>query len=116
RQGALGAMVHAMGSRHDARAAWVRELAARHPGDLGAFAPLYLHLVELAPGQALFLPARELHAYLRGAGLELMASSDNVLRGGLTPKHVDVPELLATLRFEPVEPAIIDPVPGEGEL
>jgi mannose-6-phosphate isomerase len=55
--------------------------------------------VELAPGQALFLPAGELHAYLRGVAVEIMANSDNVLRGGLTQKHVDVPELLRTLTF-----------------
>ena len=59
-------------------------------------------LLELAssPGEATFLPAGQLHAYLEGLGMELMANSDNVLRGGLTPKHVDVPELLKTLRFE----------------
>jgi mannose-6-phosphate isomerase len=108
----LEPIVAALADRHDARATWVRELAARHPGDVGALAPLYLELVELAPGQGLFLPARELHAYLHGAGLELMASSDNVLRGGLTPKHVDVPELLATLRFEPGKAHVIDPPAG----
>jgi mannose-6-phosphate isomerase len=108
----LEPVVAALADRHDARAAWVRELATRHPGDVGALAPLYLELVELAPGQGLFLPARELHAYLHGAGLELMASSDNVLRGGLTPKHVDVPELLATLRFEPGKAHVIDPPTG----
>ena len=56
---------------------------------MGALAPLYLNLVTLAPGEALFLPAGELHAYLEGTALEIMANSDNVLRGGLTPKHVD---------------------------
>ena len=58
----------------------------------------------------MFLPAGELHAYLEGLGIELMANSDNVLRGGLTPKHVDVPELLATLRFGPGKPEILKPV------
>ena len=75
--------------------------------DVGALAPLYLHLLLLAPGEALFLPAGELHAYLEGTALELMANSDNVLRGGLTPKHVDVAELLATLVFEPRPPEIL---------
>jgi mannose-6-phosphate isomerase len=78
---------------------WVTQLACEHPGDVGVLAPLLLNLVELAPGQALFLPAGELHAYLRGVAVEIMASSDNVLRGGLTEKHVDVPELLRTLTF-----------------
>jgi mannose-6-phosphate isomerase len=105
----LDPVVEAMAHRTDARARWVRELALRHPADVGALAPLYLELVELAPGQGLFLAARELHAYLHGAGLELMANSDNVLRGGLTPKHVDVPELLSTLRFEPGHPQVIEP-------
>ncbi len=95
---------------------WVGRLLDLHPGDAGVLAPLYLHLVVLAPGEALFLPAAELHAYLEGAALEIMANSDNVLRGGLTPKHVDVPELLATLAFEPRTPELLHAVevaPGE---
>ncbi len=81
------------------------ELEATHPGDVGILAPLFLHIVDLAPGEAMFLPPGELHAYVSGLGLELMASSDNVLRGGLTSKHVDVPELIAALawRAGPVE-------------
>ena len=74
-------------------------LARRHPGDIGVLAPLLLNVVELAPGEAMFLPAGELHSYLEGVGIEIMANSDNVLRGGLTAKHVDVPELLRTLAF-----------------
>jgi mannose-6-phosphate isomerase len=61
---------------------------------------LLLNLVKLAPGEAIYMPAGNLHAYLRGVGVEVMASSDNVLRGGLTPKHVDVGELLRILRFD----------------
>lgn len=91
--------------------AWLRELARQHPGDVGVLAPLLLNLIELAPGQALFLPAGELHAYLKGVGVELMANSDNVLRGGLTPKHVDVPELLATLTFREGPPPLLEPGP-----
>ncbi len=79
---------------------WVKRLLDRYPGDVGALAPLYLNLVTLAPGQAFFLPSGELHAYLEGTALEIMANSDNVLRGGLTPKHVDVQELLGTLVFD----------------
>ena len=76
------------------------ELAERYPGDAGVLAALLLNRVMLAPGEALYLPAGNLHAYLSGAGVELMANSDNVLRGGLTPKHVDVPELLRVLDFD----------------
>ena len=80
---------------------WVKRLSAEYSDDIGIFGPMLLNLVELNPGEALFLPAGELHAYLKGVGLELMANSDNVLRGGLTPKHVDVPELLKVLNFKP---------------
>jgi mannose-6-phosphate isomerase len=75
-------------------------LSNEYPTDIGILAPLLLNLIELKPGEALFLPARELHAYLEGVGMELMANSDNVLRGGLTPKHIDVPELLKVLNFK----------------
>jgi mannose-6-phosphate isomerase len=96
--------------------AWVGRLLERYPGDAGALAPLYLNLVTLGPGDGLYLPAGELHAYLQGTALEIMANSDNVLRGGLTPKHVDAPELLATLVFEPIGPDVLGAVevgPGE---
>jgi mannose-6-phosphate isomerase len=74
-------------------AATVR-IAAGHPGDLGIVASLLLRHVMLRPGQAVFLPAGGLHSYLHGTGIELLANSDNVVRAGLTPKHIDVPELL----------------------
>ncbi|MGH3737514.1 MAG: mannose-6-phosphate isomerase, class I [Micromonosporaceae bacterium] len=74
-------------------------LAARYPGDVGVVVSFLLNRVVLAPGEAIFMPAGNPHAYLRGVGVEVMASSDNVLRGGLTSKHVDVPELLRVLRF-----------------
>ena len=86
---------------------WVKRLMDQHPGDVGVLAPLYLNLVTLAPGQAVFLPAGELHSYLEGTALEIMANSDNVLRGGLTRKHVDVQELLATLVFDPHVPELL---------
>jgi mannose-6-phosphate isomerase class I len=73
-----------------------------------------LNLVHLQPGEAIYLPAGILHAYLEGSGIEIMASSNNVLRGGLTSKHVDVPELLTTLRFEGGPPEILRPVPIPG--
>jgi mannose-6-phosphate isomerase len=71
-------------------------------------APLFLNLVELAPGEALYLGAGLLHAYLDGTAVELMANSDNVLRGGLTTKHVDVDGLLAVLRFAPEPPPRVE--------
>lgn len=86
-------------SRADPRG-WVARLARQHPGDPTCIAPLLLELVELAPGDAVHLPAGNLHAYLDGAGVELMSTSDNVLRGGLTSKHVDADELLRVLRPE----------------
>ena len=87
------------------------ELADRYPGDLGALVALLLNRIVLKPGEAVWMPAGNLHAYLSGAGVEIMAASDNVLRGGLTPKRVDVPELLAVLRFEVLAQPIVRPVP-----
>ncbi|GAB1508783.1 mannose-6-phosphate isomerase, class I [Actinophytocola sp. KF-1] len=77
----------------------VLELGESYPGDAGVLAALLLNRLVLGPGEAIFLPAGNLHAYLRGTALEILANSDNVLRGGLTPKHVDVPELLRVLDF-----------------
>jgi mannose-6-phosphate isomerase len=80
----------------------VADLATLYPGDAGVVIALLLNKVSLGRGEALFLPAGNIHAYLGGLGIELMAPSDNVLRGGLTPKHVDVPELLRVLDFDPL--------------
>ena len=85
----------AAGARaYAATCAAIIEIAASHPGDLGVVASLLLRYAVLEPGQAVFLPAGGLHAYLRGTGIELLANSDNVVRAGLTPKHIDIPELL----------------------
>ncbi|MFB6817117.1 mannose-6-phosphate isomerase, class I [Streptomyces sp. NPDC056347] len=84
-------------------------LAHHFPGDPGVLAAMLLNHVELQPGEALFLGAGVPHAYLSGLGVEIMANSDNVLRCGLTPKHVDVPELLRIVRFEAAEPGILRP-------
>ena len=81
------------------------ELGERYPGDAGVLAALLLNRISLKPGEGIFLPAGNLHSYLHGVGMEVMANSDNVLRGGLTPKHVDVPELLRVLDFDPVPDA-----------
>ncbi|MDT0346783.1 mannose-6-phosphate isomerase, class I [Streptomyces litchfieldiae] len=92
---------------------------ARHfPGDPGVIAAMLLNYVRLQPGEALYLGAGVPHAYLNGLGVELMANSDNVLRCGLTPKHVDVPELLRIVRFEATDPGVLHPAPvpdGSGE-
>jgi mannose-6-phosphate isomerase len=95
---------------------WMMRLNQEYPGDIGVLSPILLNLVRLKPGQAMFLEAGELHAYLEGVGMELMANSDNVLRGGLTPKHVDVPELLNILSFRDKQVDFLMPqeiVPGE---
>jgi mannose-6-phosphate isomerase len=73
--------------------------AAAFPGDVGVVLALLLNHVRLAPGEAIYLGAGNVHAYLRGTGVEIMATSDNVLRCGLTPKHIDVDELLAVTDF-----------------
>jgi mannose-6-phosphate isomerase len=89
--------------------ALVRSLAALYPGDPGVIAPLYLNLLSLAPTEAIYLPAGILHAYVRGMGVELMANSDNVLRGGLTSRHVDLKELFRVLVFSPFKPRVLRP-------
>ncbi|GAA2112254.1 mannose-6-phosphate isomerase, class I [Microlunatus panaciterrae] len=86
------------------------ELATFYPGDPGVLAALLMSRVRFGKHQALFLPAGNLHAYLHGTGVEIMANSDNVLRGGLTPKHVDVDELLRLLDFTPGFPGLVDAV------
>jgi mannose-6-phosphate isomerase len=78
---------------------WAVRVGVLYPGDIGLVTALLLNLIELAPGEAIFLPAGNLHAYLQGVGIEILANSDNVLRGGLTPKHVDTNELLRVLDF-----------------
>jgi mannose-6-phosphate isomerase len=80
---------------------WTARIGRAFPGDVGVVVALLLNHLVLEPGEALFLPAGNLHAYLRGVGVELMANSDNVLRGGLTAKHVDVDELLTVVDWVP---------------
>ena len=87
-----------------------RELGQHYPGDPGVLAALLMNRVTLQPGDALYMPAGNLHAYLTGGGVEIMANSDNVMRGGLTPKYVNVDELLAILDFTPGFPGLITPV------
>ncbi|GAB3538135.1 mannose-6-phosphate isomerase, class I [Arthrobacter tecti] len=87
----------------------VLQLNGHYPGDPGVLVALLLNRVALRPGQALYLPAGNVHAYLEGLGIEVMASSDNVLRGGLTAKHVDIGELLKTVDFAPLEVPMVEP-------
>ncbi|MDQ0924360.1 mannose-6-phosphate isomerase [Pseudarthrobacter sp. W1I19] len=87
---------------YETELATVISLNEKYPGDPGVLISLLLNRISLQPGQAVYLPAGNVHAYLHGLGVEVMASSDNVLRGGLTPKFVDVPELLRTIDFQPV--------------
>jgi mannose-6-phosphate isomerase len=93
----------------------VVELAAAYPEDIGVVASLLLHRLTLQPGEAIYLPTGNLHSYLRGMGVEIMGNSDNVLRGGLTAKHVDVPELLRVLDFSAAPLPVVVPERHGGE-
>jgi mannose-6-phosphate isomerase len=97
----------------DTREHWVLETDRRYARggdkDRGVLSLYLLNFVALAPGQGLFLGAGELHSYLRGVGVEVMANSDNVIRGGLTPKHVDVEALLSIVKFNDGAARVIEP-------
>lgn len=92
------------------------QLSRLYPSDPSVIAPLYLNLIDLKPFQALYLQAGQLHGYVHGFGVELMANSDNVLRGGLTPKYVDVPELLSILDFSTLRPSVLEVPSDAGTL
>jgi mannose-6-phosphate isomerase len=94
---------------------WIAKLLDSYPNDIGAISPLFLNTFMLKPGQAIFLEAGLLHAYLQGSGIEIMANSDNVLRGGLTPKNIDVDELTSILKWD-MKKADIQNYPSEQEL
>ncbi|HEX4088256.1 MAG TPA: mannose-6-phosphate isomerase, class I [Trebonia sp.] len=107
--------VAAAGGPYAAACAAAVRISGEHQGDLGVVASLLLRHAVLRPGQAVFLPAGGLHTYLHGTGVELLANSDNVVRAGLTPKHIDVPELLALT--DPAVPVpVLDPRPLGGGL
>ncbi|GAA0493493.1 mannose-6-phosphate isomerase, class I [Streptomyces sp. NPDC046215] len=99
---------------HRAAYAAYADIARHYPGDPGVIAAMLLNHVRLLPGEALYLGAGVPHAYLDGLGVEIMATSDNVLRCGLTPKHIDVPELLRVVRFESTAPAVLRPEADAG--
>ena len=98
---ALGVLKAALNNQQGEPWDTLRFIAGFYPDDNGLFSPLLLNVVKLAPGEAMFLYAETPHAYLNGVALEVMANSDNVLRAGLTPKFIDIPELLANLQFHP---------------
>lgn len=100
----------ALGERYRREVETIADLATRFPGDQGIVLALLLNRVTLRRGEAVFVRAGNLHAYLRGTGIEIMAASDNVLRGGLTGKHVDRTELLGALDFTPVPPSYLAPI------
>jgi mannose-6-phosphate isomerase len=95
---------------------WAATLAESYPGDAGVVISLMCNHLKLAPGEAMFLPAGNLHAYLAGAGVEVMASSDNVLRAGLTTKHVDLAALIEVVDFTDAKIPVLHPVLGPGGL
>ncbi|HAT1647440.1 TPA: mannose-6-phosphate isomerase [Raoultella planticola] len=96
----------------------IRLIAEFYPDDSGLFSPLLLNVVKLNPGEAMFLFAETPHAYLQGVALEVMANSDNVLRAGLTPKYIDIPELVANVQFvaKPADELLTQPVKHAAEL
>ena len=96
----------------------IRLIAEFYPDDSGLFSPLLLNVVKLNPGDAMFLFAETPHAYLQGVALEVMANSDNVLRAGLTPKYIDIPELVANVKFDakPANQLLTTPVKHGAEL
>lgn len=96
----------------------IRLISEFYPDDSGLFSPLLLNVVKLNPGEAMFLFAETPHAYLQGVALEVMANSDNVLRAGLTPKYIDIPELVANVKFEakPAAELLTQPVKNGQQL
>ncbi|QLP22466.1 mannose-6-phosphate isomerase [Enterobacter roggenkampii] len=96
----------------------IRLIAQFYPDDSGLFSPLLLNVVKLNQGEAMFLFAETPHAYLQGVALEVMANSDNVLRAGLTPKYIDIPELVANVKFvaKPAAELLTQPVKNGAEL
>ncbi len=112
---ALGPLLDAAAHHADPRCAWLSRLSQQYPGDPSAAMVLLLNYVLLEPGDAIFLGPGNLHAYLGGTGIEVMANSDNVVRAGLTSKHVDADEVLEVLDTTPLIDPLVRPVPtGDG--
>ena len=115
---ALRALQAALDSEQGEPWQTIRLIAEFYPDDSGLFSPLLLNVVKLNPGEAMFLFAETPHAYLQGVALEVMANSDNVLRAGLTPKYIDIPELVANVKFvaKPAAELLTQPVKNGAEL
>lgn len=95
----------------------IKNLVAEYPDDIGVFSPLLLNVIDLEPGEVMYLDARTPHAYVRGTGLEIMANSDNVLRAGLTEKHIDIEELVKCTDFvsKNLNTLTLQPISKSGE-
>lgn len=102
-------VIQASQSADSMAAGTIRTVGAHYPTDIGVLLASMLNRLTLQTGDAIFLAAQVVHAYLEGRGIEVMGNSDNVLRGGLTPKHVDVVELERIVDFTPWEPVIVAP-------
>lgn len=115
---ALGVLKAALNTQRGEPWDTIRSIAQFYPDDSGLFSPLLLNVITLQPGEAMFLYAETPHAYLHGVALEVMANSDNVLRAGLTPKYIDIPELLANLKFtsQPASSLLTQPQQRDAEL
>lgn len=110
------AVVASAAARSETRAEYglVRDLAERFPHDIAIVAALFLNHLVVQPGESIYIAAGVLHSYIRGLGIEVEASSDNVLRAGLTTKHIDVPELLRLVNYSPGEPERLRPTVRDG--
>ncbi|CAM7129948.1 MULTISPECIES: mannose-6-phosphate isomerase [Enterobacter] len=115
---ALAVLKAALDSQHGEPWETIRLISEFYPNDSGLFSPLLLNVVKLNPGEAMFLFAETPHAYLQGVALEVMANSDNVLRAGLTPKYIDIPELVANVKFvaKPAAELLTQPIKNGAEL
>lgn len=115
---ALAVLKAALNSQQGEPWQTIRVISEFYPDDSGLFSPLLLNVVKLEPGEAMFLFAETPHAYLKGVALEVMANSDNVLRAGLTPKYIDIPELVANVKFvaKPAAELLTQPVKNGAEL
>lgn len=95
-------LTYAKAHQNQTEFALIIELSHQYPNDVGLLSPLLLNVITLQSGEAMYLSANTPHAYIKGTGLEIMANSDNVLRAGLTPKHIDVNELVECTHFHPI--------------